>query len=659
MRENYPPPWLEGIQGRFLPKLIESRSKVIRVIAGPGSGKTTGLKRMIQRLVLNRKIEACRIFVGTFTRVIANDLSDKLGAGIGKNLSISTIHSLAFRLLRENPEACQQYKLRFLLEFEQDTMLYDVGTVLSKSGNIYNRRRTLKRIQSDRANRQSLRDAKFWGEAGRWLRRHGGMLIGEIVPLATSALEAKDVPQGLFDYVIVDEYQDLTACEQQMVELLWSGDGALVVLGDDDQSIYAFRDNHPRGLKEFAERWPKNIREDVPLPENHRSGKTIVQIGNIMMAAAGSAKQPMVSTKKDEGSVVFVHWSSIHEEVQGLANYIKSRPENKFLVLVPRRFIGYRLKRAIGTDARTIFYQQVLEHQLVQERFVAGSIIANPYDAVSARVWISFKAGSAEYGNKHNASAYSYITDETSSYGLALLRELSEGKVSIKGMGSTHIKNRATSFIKLYESIPKGLEHQIRFLFDPELAQVIPDEEKKFYVEEDLRLLRDACLTHIQDNPTTSLTDLMEHLRYRIATRKSLIDDEIASRVRIMTLHSAKGLEADSIIVAGVADQIIPGLQYGTSSESEKQIEEQRRLLYVSLTRAKQELVVSWSRLISYDDAKNNKIRIDSTFRKRNGSLAVKLTRSGLLPDVSGVGIAKQMPGSAWVEELPIDDSPS
>lgn len=116
-------PWLTGIFGEHLPRLIESDAKVIQAVAGPGSGKTTGLKRRVQRLVEGNGVDPNRIFVGTFTRAIARELADELG----EIISVSTIHSLALRLLRENPAALGGLRLRFLLQYEEEAMLYDIG----------------------------------------------------------------------------------------------------------------------------------------------------------------------------------------------------------------------------------------------------------------------------------------------------------------------------------------------------------------------------------------------------------------------------------------------------------------------------------------------------------------------------------------------------
>ena len=140
LAENRPAPWLEGIEGSAAHELIESGDRVIRVIAGPGSGKTTCLKRRIQRLVQKDEVDPTRMFVGTFTRTIARELREALGAQV----QVSTLHSLAYELLRKYPAACQGMRLRFLLKYEEDALLYDVEEVAAPMGDIHKRREALR-----------------------------------------------------------------------------------------------------------------------------------------------------------------------------------------------------------------------------------------------------------------------------------------------------------------------------------------------------------------------------------------------------------------------------------------------------------------------------------------------------------------------------------
>jgi hypothetical protein len=444
-------PWLDGIEGEHVRALILSDAPVICVIAGPGSGKTTGIKRRVQRLVQGEAVTADRIFVGTFTRAIATELR----AALGEEIPVSTLHSLARRLLRDNPAALGGRRLRFLLRYEEDCLLYDVARGVEEPYDQRQRRDLLNRTQSSRSERTALPNARFAGLVDRWLRDHGGMLIGDVVPLALDALGAGDIPRGRFDHVFIDEYQDLTAAEQAMVELVWSGRGSLVVLGDNDQSIYSFRFNHPGGITEFAARMEAASYEvlTLSLPENRRCGTSIVELANLMMAEAGSTNDPMIAQRDDVGSSTPVHWTTLEEEVGGLAAHMRNAGGTRFLVLVPRRFIGHRLAELIGPDARTAFHQEVLEHPVVQERFTLGLLLANPNDRVALRAWLGFRGDSAEPHPTRNAAAYASIHDAGRPVD-GLLAAVAAGEVVPRGEGQANVRRRVERLQELRARAP-------------------------------------------------------------------------------------------------------------------------------------------------------------------------------------------------------------
>jgi superfamily I DNA/RNA helicase len=188
----------------------------------------------------------------------------------------------------------------------------------------------------------------------------------------------------------------------------------------------------------------------------------------------------------------------------------------------------------------------------------------------------------------------------------------------------------------------------ISIAFDPAKSDAEPDPEKRRWLESDLTDLRSAALEVATDmamaherNPkltALSLARAMNVLRYRIATRAPLRREDDEPRVQIMTLHSAKGLEADNIVVMGAADEIVAG------NASAEETAEQRRLLYVAVTRAKDSLVISWSRAVPYADALANGIRIGHVITE-NGELVAKLGRTSLLPQAMAGGTS----GQAWL----------
>ncbi|MFQ5641758.1 MAG: UvrD-helicase domain-containing protein [bacterium] len=633
---------------------MTGNSRVTRVVAGPGSGKTTGLKRRVMRLIQGDGISPEKIFVGTFTRAIAGDLAVALGVSATSDelsedkvdVEVSTLHALALRLIRKHPTARPGRTLRFLLGFEKEAMLYDIGLILPQFQKQSDRKKELNRVCAAWAEGTNLDIAGFVGEMDRWLRRHGGMLIDEVVQIARIGLESGDIPAGEFDHVIIDEYQDLTAAEQQLVEKIWSETGSLVVLGDDDQSIYSFRFNHPRGIAEFAERWKNEPLIDLGIPDNRRCGRTIVELANAMMAAAGSKKPPMISKRRENGELSLIYWPSVGKEIGGLAKYMKARKKNRFLVLVPRRFIGYRLKDAVGEDAQTSFHEEVLEIPIVQERFALAGLFANSEDRVALRALLGFHSNGTQHGPKRNAEAYRSIVASGES-GIALLEKIVKSEINLTGQGSRQLQDRAKTVLKFFEKHrnTQDLEDVIKAIFNPALAVAVPDSDKREKAKRDLGQLRDAALTLCEELNNSDLSNLLDRLRYRIAMRIPLAKESEA-RVRIMTLHGAKGLEADVVVVAGIADQIIPGIAPKDPEEAEKAREEQRRLLYVSVTRARQELVISWPNAMNYRDATKNNVRIDQVWRRPDRAQLVKLGRTTLLPDIP----QQPQTGARWLK---------
>lgn len=629
------PPWLEGLEGEEVPQLIQSDSSTIRVIAGPGSGKTTGLKGRVRRLLETEEAEPESIFVGTFTRAITADLEEELDVYSEEGVTVSTLHSHALSLLRENPRARAGRRLRFLLGFEKKAMLYDVAERTDDDRRIGRLDDDLKRLQAANSEMTDLDDARFSGAIDRWLREHEAMLISEVVPFATRALEGEDLPPGNYDHVVVDEYQDLTRCEQEMVELVWSGDGSLVVLGDDAQSIYNFRHNHPDGVSGFVERHPGV--EDIPIPDNRRSGREIVHVANLMMEEGGVDRDPMRPTRDIEGETTLVYWPSVEDEVAGLAEYMTLRDEQKFLVLVPRKFIGYSLRDAIGDDARTHFREQVLDTPLAEERFALATLLADPNDRPALRSWLGFHWDTGR-GSRRNSPGYLSVFDPELT-APQLLQSIAGGDLVPTGHGQLNVRRRAEQLVAEMEAVPHELEARINHLFDPRLSEALEDEDDAVRAARDLESLREGAQQVRRQLDDPVLQDVLERVRYRIVTRVPLADPEDEARIRIMTLHSAKGLEADVIVVAGAAEEMIPGREDRA---------EQRRLLYVAVTRARDELIVSWPHEAPYEDAQHNRFRFQhDDVRDTNGETSVLLSRTSLLP----AGGPTPNAGREWLQE--------
>ena len=553
-------------------------------------------------------------------------------------VNVTTIHSFAYKQLREYPEACQRMQLRFLLQYETDTLLYDIEEEIPDMGDIYQRRKALRMLESDMAQLKEYSNAQFNGAVTRWLQRHHAMLIGGVIYLCVEGMRSEDIPSGLFDYVVIDEYQDLTAAEQELVHLIWSKNGTLTVMGDDDQSIYGFRFNHPKGITDFNKTWPEC--EDLTFNDNYRCGESILHVANLMMAETKSVKKPMRPKNKQLGKLKIVQWNTLDEEIEGLAQYIQFHIKESFLVLVPRRFIGHRLAEAIGDDAKTMFYEEVLEHSIAQEAFATVSLLANQKDFVATRVYLGLHGTKHEHASRRNAESYASLPSNI--MGIDLIRHIANDEIKLSKAGKNNIKKRAN---KVLELIERSLTEKeiVDLLFNESHAKEESDDEKRRRLIKNLNELRYAANELLSEQTQPNLAEVMTKLRYRITTRAPLRTSESEEpRVKIMTLHSAKGLEADNVVILGVADQFMPG-----SEEDSQSMEEQKRLLYVSITRAKDKLIISWPRKIRMSDILKNRGKRGQVTNVDN-ILWVNTSRSALLPS----GLDAPIRGNQLLSEI-------
>lgn len=254
--------WDEGLTG-VTRRIAETSSSPLRVVAGPGTGKTYSLMRCIARL-LQEGTRPERILVVTFTRTSAADLSRSLSELelVGVNdVQAGTLHSFCYRLLRRE----EVFKItgrfpRPLLSFEERFLLADLkheglGGIRHCEKNLKAFAAAWARLQSEVPGWPSLpEDQRFYDSLMRWLRFYCAMLLGEFVTEAFRYLRNNQMSDAMldFDHILVDEYQDLNRAEQCLIDILAS-QGSLCVVGDEDQSIYSFRCAHPEGISEFSE----------------------------------------------------------------------------------------------------------------------------------------------------------------------------------------------------------------------------------------------------------------------------------------------------------------------------------------------------------------------------------------------------------------------
>lgn len=606
--------WDEGISPPHL-DIAASNASRIGVLAGPGTGKTNyGLMRRVARL-LSEGVNGHRILLISFTRTAAQDLREKvaaLGVGGADEVTATTLHAYCFGVLRRDAVlAITQRSARPLLGHEADLMLRDLGPTF---GDIRQRRKMLEAFQAGWARGEDdhpgltevPEDKQFQQQTLRWLRHHKAMLIGEVVPLAYNYLSTNPLAEDLagLDHIIVDEYQDLNFLEQRLLGVLSEQNGAaLCIAGDDDQSIYGFRHANPVGIRNFM------ADPDVDKYEINvcgRSPRIVVSMANALMAHGPDRDKPAVECLQEaDGDVVSVAWEDLDEEISGLVAAIATdigsgrRQPGDILVLANSRQIGEGIRnrlREVEIDAHSFFTEEAVAAPEAQCA-LAMLRLASGDDPVSIRVLLGLGDANGR------ADAYRRLRDFCAEHDMTEREALDRMLAGEKLVTVPPLLKHYGREMKVLAALPTD---DLPSLID---ALMPPDQVSTAQ----LRAIAVEVLPEVE-----TVAELTEGIVSRVVQNDVPPSPDY---VRIMSLHKSKGLTSPFVIVAGLVHGLMPRIISGqTEAEAEEAMNEQRRLAFVAITRASEQIVLSYARSIDLALARrmgvtvvNDRIRRDST----------------------------------------------
>lgn len=590
-QEKFKLAWLDGlVPGTAAFWIASSLNARVRVVAGPGTGKSYAMKRRVARL-LETGVSPKSILPVTFTRVAAQDLHRELvnmGVPGCDALSAHTLHSLALRILTRNYVLDVTGRIpRPLNEFETEAMVCDL---MSKHGG----KRAVGDLQQAyeaawaRLNHEtpgyapSQEDAAFQQDLLAWLRFHEAMLIGEVIPEVYRYLSTNPgAPERTeFNHILVDEFQDLNKAEQGTINLL-SGAANICIVGDDDQSIYSFKHAHPDGIRNWLVDNP--AADDLSLVECQRCPISVVAMANALIGhnVQRPVPRPLVPISAKGQGVVRIHqFPNLDREVLGVATMIQQMiaagtPAGDILVLAQSRAVGTPIYEALlagGVPARSEYTESELEKEGAQRAFALLKIFANQNDRVALR-WLVGKDGS----NFH-AAGYRRVREHCEATGLSpwqVFSQLSAGVLLIPHTGPV-----VASFNALAADL-------IALAALPDLAAVVDTLFPSG--QADTRELREIALALIASDPTMNAQSLVSELIFTIAQPEIPTD---VQEVRIMSLHKSKGLSSPVTIIAGCVNGLLPRAPKKPLTPIERQHfdEEQRRLFFVGITRVKADL---------------------------------------------------------------------
>lgn len=588
--------WNEGLVGQAL-HIAQTNNSPLWVAAGPGTGKTFALMRRLARLLEIDRAEPGRILLATFTRTAATDLARAvadLGIAGTDEVRALTVHGFCFSMLlrQEVLEATGRIP-RPLLQFEERFLLEDLRN--AGLGGIRECGKKLRAFSAAWARLQheqpgwpsSQADRQFQTQLKSWLIFHEAILIGELIPegLQYLRLNPHSPYRSAFDHVLVDEYQDLNRAEQHLVELL--ANGSLAVIGDEDQSIYSFKHAHPEGIVEFPQTHPDT--EKAQLDECRRCPARIVAMANALIShnTSRSNRALRIHSGNPQGEIYSLQWPDMQQEADGIAQFIKRRVDagtvtpGNILILAPRREFGYLLRdklQELEVPAHSFFSEELLEgdpkdedDSQAQQAVALLILLANQEDRVALRCWCGFGS------NSLLTNAWAKLRHHCEEVNLSPWETLEQLE-----SGSLRISNTA-ALLKRFTSLKSKLT-ELRALNGHELvAAVFPSEQ--------VWAKPLAELAAQIDEEEFGAQELVDVIR-RNVTQPELPTD--VDYVRVMSLHKSKGLTADMVVVVGCLEGLMPSIDSNASQrEQTRSLEEQRRLFYVAITRAKKVLILS------------------------------------------------------------------
>lgn len=599
-------PWNTGLQGVHL-NIAAYAGSPLRVVAGPGTGKTFALMRRVARL-LEQGAQPNRILAVTFTRTAANDLVEKLaalGAPGANRVAAKTLHSLSFGLLSKSAvfQALGRNP-RPLMDYERNTLLCDLQEQFGGKRAVEHLIEAFEaywaRLQHQQPGFPTDPNEQAFSHALQsWLVFHQAMLVGEVVPLALDFVTQNplhpDIPR--FDHIVVDEYQDLNRADQVLIDAL-AGNGAVTVVGDEDQSIYGFRNAHPEGIVEYPQTHANT--HDELLSECRRCPRSVVLIANALINHNQRLTPKPLNPfpQNGDGEVHIVQHNTVEDEIRTLALYIEwylqnhpGMPAGEVLVLANRKMIGNGIRDALNLrtqqnnrpwSAQSFYFEDALSTESAAEGFALLTLLVNPDDRPALRYWLG--AGQQDCRRRPYARLRIHC-EQTGDIPRTALQALSAGNLQLH-----YTQSLVTRYVQLQQRLAALMPLTVPQLIDT----LFPDGNP------DVAVARQAALL-IAPNVQT-IPELLDELRTDIIQPE--LPGTHGSAVRIMSLHKSKGLTARLVVIAGCVSGILPSIDFAASlAEQNRQRQEQRRLFYVGLTRSTETLVLSSAIRIPYGAA--------------------------------------------------------
>lgn len=612
---------MEGMNDRQKEAVLHTEGPLL-ILAGAGSGKTRVLTHRTAYLIEEKGVNPYNIMAITFTNKAAGEMRERIDELVGygsESVWVSTFHSTCVRILRRYID-----RIGFSTNFtiydadDQKTLMKDICKRLSIDTKIYKEKMFLNVIShlkdelvdpitfslQAQGDYVKQKQAQVYQEYQAALRNNNALdfddLIVKTVELFKTDADVLDYYNERFRYIMVDEYQDTNTAQFQLIRLLAKKYKNLCVVGDDDQSIYKFRGANIYNILNFEKEFPDA--EVIKLEQNYRSTGNILNAANGVISNNVGRKEKVLWTENEEGEKIdFKEFDTAYEEADYVAGDIQKKVKKG----------QYHYKDC------AVLYRTNAQSRLFEERFIVSNI---PYKIVGG---VNF------YARKEVKDLLAYLkTIDNARDDLAVRRIINVPK---RGIGATTL-NRVQDYaiekeinfytaLKMAEDIPslgrsvakikpfvtfiQAMRSKLEFMSPSQILEDII-EETGYVAEleaedtdearariENINELVSKVVSYEESEENPTLSGFLEEVAL-VADIDSL-DDE-SDYVVLMTLHSAKGLEFPQVYLAGMEDGLFPSYMSIASDNPTEEIEEERRLCYVGITRAKENLAITAAR---------------------------------------------------------------
>jgi DNA helicase-2/ATP-dependent DNA helicase PcrA len=592
------------------------------ILAGAGSGKTRVITHRIAHIVTARRVPPSAILAVTFTNKAAAEMRERVSTlladtRLDSDPTLSTFHSFCVRLLRRDGDPLARIRPGFTRRFTiydaedqlaimkaayralglEEKEFIQYRAALSRISQAKSVKQTPADIYKQAVNKETEAVAALYEEYEKALRNANALDFDDLLLEAVRLLRHDDATREAWNrrlsYVMIDEYQDTNRSQYELMRLLSEAHNNVCVVGDEDQSIYSWRGADLRNILDFERDFPNA--KTIRLEQNYRSTKNILAAAGAVVENNKARKGKTLWTEADAGAMIglYAGYDAENEALfiaDTIEKHLSSHPQDHVAVLYRTNFQSRQIEEALRRYGRKYnivggfsFYQRAEIKDLVAYL----KLTASTADSVSLMRIINTPARGI------GRTTVEQIEKHARDNGMNLWNAI-ERIISGEGL-STRSQSSLVTFRNLIQEISlvalsATLPDLLKFILDrtgyKRMLQAEKTPEAETRLENLDELINAAAEAHERGE---TLSDFLDH----VALVSDADDVDEKSPVTLMTMHNAKGLEFPVVFISGLEHGLFP---HSRSVSSEEAMEEERRLCYVGMTRARQRLILTWAK---------------------------------------------------------------